>query len=181
MRRISDWGVAGIILAFVSGFVWFVVNSIERPDGPLGSPIPTEPPDEANRVHHPSGISLVLPPYWLLSRHDFFDARPRDIPGRRSKAFIVITSNGSSAQHDTAGWSSVLFQGQPAKERMVVEREYTLDDGALSCYSLWFQRSGRTYLVKYGLAEERTELPAMVRKYLETMTFDPVATGREGK
>ena len=172
MRNVSEWFVVGIVMAIVGGLLWFAVQGIERPDGPAGRPIPTEPPDEANRVHHRSGISIVLPPNWVLSKLDFFDARPRGVPGKRSKAMLVIMANGDRGLLNVEGLAPVSFQGQPAYEKMIVERHDTFDDPAMSRYTLQFQRDGRSYFVHYGIAEERTELPPMVRRYLETLAFE---------
>jgi hypothetical protein len=55
---------------------------------------------------------------------------------------------------------------------MVVERRGTFDDPPWSKYELLVNRNGRFYAIQYGLNQERTKLPAIMREYLETLAFE---------
>jgi hypothetical protein len=65
----------------------------------------------------------------------------------------------------------VEFQGREAYEQMTIVRAWSLDDGAFSEYRMYFLRGDDWYEIKYGIAEERTVLPAIIRQYLETLQW----------
>lgn len=85
--------------------------------------------------------------------------------------FIVGPACAPSSA-DLLGFTHVTFQGSEAYERMVVERKRGFDDPAWSVYTMYFQRGGEWWYVRYGLADECTELPPMVRQYIETFRWD---------
>src|SRR4051812_49064934 len=103
--------------------------------GPRGEAIPHQQPDERNRVHHPMGFSLVVPPNW--GHHISFNSGPLvlapETPGRyarRSKALIVVTHLGHHRPEDLGLLRPTSFQGREAYEGMRVVRPWSFDDGA---------------------------------------------------
>ena len=58
---LAQFLVVLLILIPICCLVWPVVRDLR---GPMGEAIPRQPPDEKNRVHHPLGFSLVVPPNW---------------------------------------------------------------------------------------------------------------------
>jgi hypothetical protein len=70
------------------------------------------------------------------------------------------------------------FLGQEAFERMSVVRKDSFDDPAWSEYILYARHGERWYEVRYGIAEERTELPGMIRRYLNTLRWDDGHAGQ---
>lgn len=166
--------VVALILVPIIGLVVPVVRDAR---GPRGDPVPTQPPDETNRIHHPLGFSIVVPPCW--DHRIGFDGGPLMLapqtPGpdaRRSRALIVVTPLGRHRPQDLGSLQPTSFDGHPALEGMRVVRPWSFDDGAWSEYSLYLKRAGVWYEVRYGIAAEQTHLPSAVRRYLETLRWD---------
>jgi len=143
----------------------------------MGEAIPLHPPDEKNRVHHSLGFSLVAPPNW--DSHIILNSGPLVLapktPGRyarRSKASIVVTCLRRYRPPDLERLGKTSFLGQSAYEGMQVNRTWTFDDGAWSEYTLYLTHDGDWYEIRYGIAEERTQLPGEVRQYLNTLRWE---------
>lgn len=51
-------------------------------------------------------------------------------------------------------------------------REGTFDDPARSVYTLYFQHGGQWWIAEYGLARRCTDVPPMIRLYLDTFRCD---------
>ena len=154
--------VVVLILIPICCVVWPVVRDAR---GPRGEPIPRQPPDEKNRVHHPLGFSLVAPPNW--DGHIIFNSGPLVLapktPGRyarRSKASSSSRAWDDHRPEDLERLRPTSFLGQSAYEGMQVIRPWTFDDGAWSEYTLYLTHDGDWYEIRYGIAEERTRLPA---------------------
>jgi hypothetical protein len=182
MRRVSPIELA-IIASIWGGLALLLWPIVRDSMGPTGEPIPSEPPDEANRIHHPAGFSMVVPPRWSTHVSPALDVFPASLmmapmsPGRRarrSKALIVVTSLGAGpgSASGLEGYQKVNFSGLEAHEMMAVTRQWTLDDGAWSEYDLYLRHGGNWYHVTYGLAAERTTLPPMIRRYIGTLRWD---------
>src|SRR4051812_35962545 len=90
---LAELAVVAGICGLLSCCLWPIVRDAR---GPTGDPIPKEPPDEANRVHHPSGLSMIVPPDWDVAPAGPLLMAPRN-PGRyarRSRAMIVVSRLG---------------------------------------------------------------------------------------
>lgn len=146
-----------------------------RGRGPVGRPIPEGAPDESRRIHHPAGFSIIAPPDWD-ARTDgplFLAPRQPGRPARRHKALISVMDIGHSQPSQLVEDLRVVeYLGQTAYEKMSVVRKDTFDDPAWSEYILFVRHGGSWYMVTYGIAEERTELPDVVRRYLDTLRWD---------
>ena len=175
---LAQFLVVLLILIPICCLVWPVVRDAR---GPMGEAIPRQPPDEKNRVHHPLGFSLVVPPNW--DSHIILNSGPLVLapktPGRyarRSKASIVVTCLGRYRPPDLARLGQTSFLGQSAYEGMEVIRPWTFDDGASSEYTLYLTHDGDWYEIRYRIAEERTQLPGEVRQYLNTLRWEEAAS-----
>jgi hypothetical protein len=163
-----------LILIPICCLVWPVVRDSR---GPMGEAIPRQPPEEKNRVHHPLGFSLVVPPKW--DSHIILNGGPLVLApmslgkyARRSKASIVVTYLKRYRPPDIESLGKTSFLGQSAYEVMQVNRPWTFDDGAWSEYTLYLTHDGYWYEIRYGIAEERTQLPGEVRQYLNTLRWE---------
>lgn len=166
-----------IVVLILVALAWVVLPVVRDARGPAGDPIPARPPDERNRVRHPLGFSIVVPPDW--DHHVGTDGGPLTLtpmtPGRtarRSRAMIVVTPLGSHRPEHLERLRPTSFQGREAFEEMRMVRPWTFDDGAWSEYTLSVSHDGDWYEVRYGIAEERTRLPGEVRRYLDTLRWD---------
>lgn len=158
-----------------------------NPDGPVGKMIPVTTPDEKNRVAHASGISFIPPPNWeqirdLGPEKHWLRIAPRGSSKRRDLAVLIIGKVGAynhedrlPDRNDLEQFKCVKFQGFPAYERMVVVRKDSFDDPARSDYELYINRHGEWWNVHFLISEEMTELPAMMRKYINMIRFPPKA------
>jgi hypothetical protein len=163
--------VVALICGLLSCCVWPVVRDSR---GPSGEPIPVLPPDEANRVHHPAGFSIVAPRNWGSHSGGSLLMAPLS-PGRyarRSKALLHVSWIGRDRPPGLEGLQAVGPAGQEAYEGMRVVRRWTFDDGAWSEYDLYLRHGEDWYVVRYGIAEERTILPEMVRRYIGTLRWE---------
>src|SRR4051794_38394481 len=149
--------------------------------GPAGQPIPNELPDESRRVHSPTGLSIVAPSHWVARTSGGLFLVPMSPGryGRHSKALIVISDIGQRQPQDIQGMRVVRFLGQEAFERMGVVRNGGFDDPAWSEYILYARHGEQWYEVRYGIAEERTELPGMIRRFLNTLRWDDGHAGQQ--
>jgi len=169
--------VVVLILIPICCVVWPVVRDAR---GPRGEPIPLHPPDERNRVHHPLGFSLVAPPNWdsrIILKSGPLLLTPKT-PGRyarRSRALIVVTRLGNDQPADLERLEQTSFLSRSAYEGMQIVRPWTFDDGAWSEYTLYVTHGGDWYEIRYSIAEERTQLPGEVRRYLNTLRWDEAA------
>lgn len=117
--------------------VYPAINEVQNPRGPLGQPIPADPPRDANRIRNASGVSIVLPENWESAQYeDGYEMRifPRWTSGRlptviSAEPFIPPPSIAPLFQRTD-------FQGREAYETCVVTRESSFDDPASSCYTL---------------------------------------------
>lgn len=114
-----------LALLFVVGSAigWFLPNLTSNNSGkPLGRSIPTEPPNEVNRISHRLGFSLVYPPNWAILVTDgpldpSINGYPRSlIPSRRSG--IINIARLSNREPDLSGLRLIEFQGEPACEHI---------------------------------------------------------------
>jgi hypothetical protein len=159
-----------LLIVGTQGFcVWSFI-----PRGSFGLAVPTVPPDESRRHYFfKLGLSMVLPPDWESSSTGRFLVTPRNPgPPRRSRALIVVSSLGHHRPPGIEEMARVEFQGHEAYEQMMIVRAWSFDDGAFSEYTMYFPRGDDWYEIKYGIAEERTVLPAIIRQYLETLQWN---------
>ena len=154
--------------------LWWPIWTSPNYGKPLGRDIPTEPPDEANRVVHPQGFSIILPPNWestILSASSpdagGILAHPRQLFPTRS-AGIVLINYGKRSLTDLSDAQPVRFQGKPAFERVSYRPGVFLDSPPLFHYSLTFQRAGAWYGLMYSLARDRREIRQVIQQYFNT-------------
>lgn len=137
---------------------------------PLGQDIPTEPPDEANRVMHPLGFSIVYPPNWVVriqvedDKSIVGEAR-KVLPSRRSGR-IYVRRLGNIAP-EISGCRPTEFQGQPAYEESS-RRVGNWEDPPQFNHHMFFRRRGDWYQLSYMIGAEPPALPEMIRRFFET-------------
>ena len=97
--------------------------------------------------------------------------------GRRSKALIDVSWIGRNRPSERESLDRTIFQGQEAFEGMKIIRKDTFDDPPWSEYQLFLHHGEDWYSVRYGIAEERTTLPDMVRRYINTLRWEKARPG----
>jgi hypothetical protein len=168
-RRVTRAG--WVVLALMLCVEYSCLSAaVRQAGGPAGQRIPKEPPDEANRVRHPLGFSMVAPPRW--SHTGISGLLMSSNRNRRSEGLIDVSHIGHERPSRLEGMRKTRFLGQEAYHDMQVVRRDTFDDPAWSEYTLYFRRGEDWYEIRYGIAEERTELPPMILRYLNTLRFD---------
>lgn len=171
--------IVSAIIAGLVAVIYPVVQATRNPRGPHGETYPSEPPNEANRITHPTGLSIILPANWddLSDTSRFLRIAARGTPGRRLKSDIVIGQCEPGPDESTISQcKTIQFQGSLAYEVCRVERKDSFDDPASSSYSLYVQRRGVWWHVNYLVSDEMNVLPDSVRQYIETISFpDPNA------
>ncbi|QGQ21256.1 hypothetical protein F1728_00420 [Gimesia benthica] len=172
-----------VVLLIMTGLVLVLLPAVHNKyaaDGPLGEMVPITAPKEENRITHPSGFSIIAPPNWLEkdmgSEYVWIRLAPRQYGARRVLSTLTISREGPLDPTGVPkGFKKVTFQGFRAYERMVVMREYLFDDPAISDYDLYVDRDGEGWHVNYSLSTTMTELPEIMREYINTIRFPPNA------
>jgi hypothetical protein len=154
--------------------LWWPIWTSPNYGKPLGRGIPAEPPDEANRVVHPQGFSIILPPNWeatILGASSpvagGIMAFPRQLFPTRS-AGIHLINYGKRSPIDLPGYRPAMFQGKPAFEWVSTRPGVFLDSPPLFHYSLAFQRAGAWYELMYSLSRDQGAIPQVVQQYFNT-------------
>ena len=149
--------------------------------GPHGELIPVTAPREENRINHPSGLSIIAPPNWknrweMLADNPEINISARRSTRRHDHSEITILGNQSAPdKEELLDYTKLEIQGFPAYEKMVIEQKYSFDDGAWSIYELYIDRDDVWWHVSFSVAKEMTELPPMMREYINTIRFPPKA------
>ncbi|MBL8849445.1 MAG: hypothetical protein JNG89_07165 [Planctomycetaceae bacterium] len=143
-------------------------------NGPPGEVIPTVPPNEARRLVHPSGLSIVRPKNWEKNHHwsahdPTLRIWPRRYPpGGRMPSVITVQKWPAPEPPDVTGFTPLQFQSYPACERMQVYRNNNSTKNSL--YEMYVDRNGEWWMISFGLAgEQMTELPPEIRQYIDTV------------
>ena len=151
------------------------IQSSRNPKGPHGETYPSSPPDEANRIVHPTGLSIVAPENWdqvsdMGRDIPFLRVAARGAPGRRLKSIIMVSQCGTDPDEAVlAACTKITFQGTEAYEACTVTREDSFDDPARSNYVLYFERNGTWWQINFLVADRMTQLPDSIRQYIETI------------
>ena len=178
--RRRRWAVDALIIVtgIVAGslvLLWPVFNS-KNWGKPLGRAVPLEPPDEANRVGHPQGFSIIYPPNWEVRVQDAppkpsLNGSPRSLIPSRNHAMLLVVKHGRDVPFDLSGFHPVEFQGEPAHEEEAV-RQVQYEKPPAFVYGLIFQRGGCWYEVRYYNPDQLPSLPEIIRQYLSTFRTD---------
>lgn len=149
------------------------VLKTRNPKGPYGARIPIELPDEANRVKHPAGLSIIAPVNWdqmreLVPDEPSLFIAARGMPGRRLTSLISIER---CSLPELDGFTQIDFRGDTAYELTIIDRRDSFDDPASSHYDLYIDRGDQWWHVTFRTAAEMTELPSAIRTYIETIEF----------
>lgn len=191
---IARWNWLGqfaVVLGIIAILVFLLLPVVRqaRMNGPSGKMIPAEPPVEANRASNSTGWSIVLPKDWVCHADEERLTIATNTYKRRGSALLIVSpvAGESSAEppdlaarREQLGFTPTTFQGSPAYEKMSVERKGSFDDPAWSLYILECQVGTRRLVVKYGVALECKTLPPMVRRYIETIRWDPPVPADDG-
>ncbi|QDT26660.1 hypothetical protein Enr10x_19700 [Gimesia panareensis] len=175
-----------LINVILIALLYPAVQQARDPNGPPGKMIPDILPDEKNRFSYPARPSIILPPNWEI-RHGKEEPEfhslliwPRCGMRRRPSSLSIWINSPPPENEDLSKFKRVKFQGFPAYERMVISRKDSFDDPARSDYDLYINRDGEWWHISFLVSDEMTALPAMMRKYINSICFPPeVAVGAE--
>jgi len=182
--KVKPLEIAVVLVVMTIGVVLFykvkrVEDQYRNPKGPAGDSIPAESPDEANRIVHASGLSIIAPQNWDQIRDRGPDveflciaARNRQLH-KRLRSFITISEADQPTPATLSDYVAVAFQGSSAYECLRVDREYSFDDGARSSYSLYVNAEGRWWYIEWRVAETIREMPPQIKEYLDTIKLPP--------
>ena len=132
-----------IVLVILGGLFASLYPALERTQnskGPHGETYPSAGLNEANRITHPTGLSIILPANWddLSGRSPILRIAARGMPMRRQKSVISIRQSDSEPDQRTLDRCKKLqFQNSPAYEMCIVGRKKSFDDPASSSYDLY--------------------------------------------
>ena len=165
-----------VLFAIVAGLflvLYPVVQRTRNPKGPPGAIIPAVPPDEANRVAHQSGLSIVAPTNWDQIReqgndHPAITIAARGIPGTRLKSVLSVKQCNPPAPQMLGRFIKVKWGSDVAWEAMTVDRPF---DDSRSTYELYISNDRGWWHIEFIVATNLTELPQEVRQYIETIKF----------
>ncbi|MHC5540983.1 hypothetical protein ACYOEI_22400 [Singulisphaera rosea] len=136
---------------------------------PLGQDTPTEPPDEANRLVHPLGFSIVYPPNWvprIQVEDKSIVGEPRKLIPSRTSATIYARKLGVIAP-ELSECRPIEFQGQPAYEESS-RRDGNWDEPPRFSHHIFFQRRGDWYQLSYWIGADPPALPETIRRFINT-------------
>lgn len=161
--------IIGVLIALLLP----AVAQQRHPNGPWGRMIPNEPPDEANRIAHSSGLSIIAPENW-----DRAEFGPGEIfvgihargKGRIRSQITIYKAEPSNTQF-LNGAREFEFQGYPACEKTVVERESSFDDPAYSSHSIYVNQNENWWSIELLIQKRLDGLPEEFRPYLKTIRF----------
>lgn len=181
---IVEWLVVVAILGGLFALLYPAVQQVRNPKGPYGKMIPTAAPEEADRIVHATGLSIVAPKNWDQIRDEgpdvpFLCVAARGIPGARLKSFITIQRTEPPDETILSGAARVPFQGFPAYERMGIDRASTFDDPAWSSYSLYVDAAGEWWVITWVVADAIRQLPPEIRTYIDTVRLPGAKTSSE--
>lgn len=177
----TDLIVVVAIIGVLAVVLYPAIQASRHPDGPLGSPFPTEPPHESRRHRNFTGVSMVLPPNWVENttmtelhrlhpegNHIWFSAIPRTTPGRRPSSAIDVRFHSEPFHEINTTFTPREFAGLPAFERTLVNTK--IGDPYVSQYLLYAKQDDGWWFVQYSTDRRRlTSLPAGVQQYIETI------------
>lgn len=177
----TKWELLVVVLINVVLIALLVpaVQQARGPAGPHGKKIPDSAPQEENRINHPSGLSIIAPPNWknrweMVTEAPEICINPHGSMRRRDHSQILIWRNQSLPEKDELpSFKHIEFQGFSAYEKMEIKREDSFDDPAHSVYELYIDRDGVVWNIVFSVSEEITHLPAIMRKYIDTIRFPP--------
>lgn len=184
-KRIVDYLIVVGIVGGLFALLYPAVKSArERPGrflpGPNGELIPVAAPQEANRIVHASGLSIIAPENWEQIGENgpdvpFLWVAARVQGARRLTSYITIEKQEQPSDAILSGTALVTFQGYSAYEKMEVEREDTFDDPASSRYSLYVDVAGEWWLIEFVVADKLRTLPHQIKAYIDSITLPAVA------
>ncbi len=138
--------------------------------------VPSRPPDEAHRVVHPRGFSIVVSPGWKsqIGRSSFesITATAWQLVPDRHPAQIRLETSGTrkpSGAHNP-DLSPASFQGRPARVSTGVASGGKVSP--LFDYYLYFQRGGQWYTLSYWAPWKYKSLPPMIQQYFSTFRHE---------
>lgn len=171
----AELPIVAAIICVVALVFYPAIQRTRNPKGPPGEVYPSSAPSEANRLVHPTGLSMVAPENWdqvtdAGPEVPFLRIAARGAPGRRLRSVIMV-SQFSLAPGEAllSQCTETTFQGALAFEVCKIVREDTFDDEASSTYDLYFERHGKWWHVNFLVADRMTRLPQSIRQYLDTI------------
>ena len=118
--------------------------------------LPSEPHDEANRVVHPSGFSIVIPRDWeahVYARVDWNRITASPGSGSRSAPFLIVSKGNKPI--DVARFDATQFLGSNAWQRL----ELSAGSRDFLLYELAVKRNGTWFQIIYGIQNGSSSNP----------------------
>ncbi len=177
---IIEWLIVISIITILIILLNHAIQQTRNPKGPAGKMIPTELPNESNRIVHSTGLSIIAPVNWVYRDRNpaepYIRIFPRVSRGRRDIANITVRLIGVPDTQYINTYiytcNKTIFRGYPAFEKMEIRREKVfLDDPGNSLFTLYINHDGVWWFVEFSVADEMTELPKEIRQYINTIQF----------
>ncbi|QDU80349.1 hypothetical protein Pla110_20760 [Polystyrenella longa] len=157
------------------------INRVNQSEIGTGEVVPTTLPDEANRVTHSDGFSMISPPGWEVSITEssdtvrMMDLRVSKNYSKQNSSIVIesrpVISNDRVAQ--PAGTEEINFNNHKAYWRQKLSQQ-------VSSGTLMFTENGYHWDItiyhrdKYGI--QKDEMPEFFWEYLNTFRSNPVKT-----
>ena len=174
-----ELGVVMMVIGVLVAVLYPAVQRARNPNGPHGEVYPTASPDEANRISHPSGVSIIAPLNWeqmpgLGAETPYVEIAARGTPRRRLRSIITVSKCGAEpSQSLLDACEQTQFQQLKAFETCQVLRDSTFDDPASSRFDLYVKQSDVWWQISVLVADRMPVLPGALRQYVETVRFPP--------
>jgi hypothetical protein len=162
--------------------------SLWLPGGdPGGYWIPKHPPDEANRIHHPSGFSIVRPPDWIAEASSFEESDTDTLvlaPGcKRMRYCPRINVTRLTQPPELEGFSEATLGPYQAHRKLDVQigggdEPYFMCEYVVLSRQTWFRIVYVTPNGPWG-KPQYNDVPVEIAKYLETFRDDTPPPGRQ--
>lgn len=167
-RLFARWDVIlPIVLGTVAASVVYVLVI-----GPMGRDVPSDPPTEENRVHHPLGFSMICPENWKsmsMGEMGRYDGSITLLPeGKRRYSGGMYVQLLKEPPENLNQLPTIEFQGKPARLRVSLSHDTGWEPPPRSSFELILERNGRWFSIVYGIFAELDAIPETVWPYLES-------------
>lgn len=162
--------------------------SVWLPGGdPGGYWIPKYPPDEANRIHHPSGFSIVRPPDWVAKASSFEESDTDKLviaPGcKRMRYCPRINVTRLTQTPELEGFSEVTLGPYQAHRKLDVQMgggdtPSLMCEYFVPCGQTWFRIVYSTPNGSWG-KPQYNDVPVKIMVYLESFRCDTSSPGSQ--
>jgi hypothetical protein len=143
----------------------------------LGERALDDAPRESRRfLHRESGISIVMPDYWeIRTTVPKLEIYAHNAP----IGLISVCAVSPQTAKNSLGYKRTRHGDWPAYELMMIARESTFEDPAISIYNRLVETSAGWFKIEYTSDAETTTLPEGPRRFLDTVRFPDKPVAKE--